>query len=207
LLDDGVLQSREETFERFELSFTIIFTIEILWNLFGHGIVVFMKDGWSVFDAIVVLISVTSLFLHGSNVKSLRLLRVSRLLKFVTNRVCISVSMCLSGQSILLCSSAVHANDPCTRLLLHSAHLPLSISHVLSQFHPLICLVFASVYPRILTPSLLPHACTHHVQVLRGVRLVARFNSLRSPVTKSKQLCKLFNLPHAWAYPWISTQT
>ena len=133
-----------------------------MWNCFGHGIVEFVKDWWSVFDAIVVLISLTSLFLHGSNVKSLRLLRVSRLwMKFVTNRVCVSVSMCLSGQSTLLCSSAVLANDLCTRLLLPSVHLPLSISHVLSLTSSFLS------SPRILTPSL-PHARTHRCTGSQG---------------------------------------
>jgi hypothetical protein len=167
LLDHDTLQSREEVFDKFELSFTIIFTIEIVWNCFGHGIVEFMKDWWSVFDAIVVLISLTSLFLHGSNVKSLRLLRVSRLwMKFVTNRVCVSVSMCLSGQSILFCASAVLANDLCTRLLLLRS-TSLSLFHMYSHFHPLLCLVFASISPRILTLSL-PHARTHRCTGSQG---------------------------------------
>ena len=129
LYDDDTIRVREDLFNKFELAFTIIFTFEIAWNFFGHGFVLFFSDGWNLFDSIVVLISVTSLFLHGSNVKSLRLLRVSSLrLPFIVVRASNSLSFFapLRPASVWHCFSAFdNAKHLCAEMcVLHSDFLP-----------------------------------------------------------------------------------
>ena len=54
--------SKEEKASRtIEICFTVFFALELLFNMFGSWPREFLSDGWSVFDFIVVAISITSL--------------------------------------------------------------------------------------------------------------------------------------------------
>lgn len=49
--------------------FTILFTIEMCFKLFGFGIKGYLSDNYNIFDAIIVLISLAELFLLDSDNK------------------------------------------------------------------------------------------------------------------------------------------
>lgn len=68
----------------FELVFTVIFTVELCWNMFTFWFWEFWSDYWSIFDVIVVLASIVSVGSQGTNVKSIRLVRVLRALRVVS---------------------------------------------------------------------------------------------------------------------------
>jgi hypothetical protein len=71
-----------KTFERSDLVFLIIFTVETGMQLLYHGVYLFL-DGWLVFDFLIVLISWA--FSTFSIFRSFRILRVLRLLNRVQN--------------------------------------------------------------------------------------------------------------------------
>ena len=72
-------------FETFNLVFTVIFTVEIVINLFSTLVWEFISDAWNLFDLTVVLVSLLSLFMEdlpGAQVlKLMRCFRVFRLFK------------------------------------------------------------------------------------------------------------------------------
>ena len=41
-----------------ELFFTLVFALELLFNMFGSWFTEFINDGWSAFDGIVIVISI-----------------------------------------------------------------------------------------------------------------------------------------------------
>jgi hypothetical protein len=102
-----------------EACFTFIFAVELLFNLFGSWYSEFLKDGWSVFDAIVVGISVMSLIpavkLPGMNV--LRLVKVFKMVRLFRKLVALRI--------------LINA--------ITSALVPVTYSFV-------VCLLFASLY-------------------------------------------------------------
>ena len=63
-----------------EITFTIAFLLELLWNLFSNWLWRFLENGWSIFDALIVSVSLVSLLVPdtGDGVKSIRLIRVVR---------------------------------------------------------------------------------------------------------------------------------
>ena len=68
-----------------EYVFTFLFLFELAWNLFSNWLYPFLSDGWSLFDCLVVSVSVMSLFIsEGSDgLKSVRLVRVLRAMRLV----------------------------------------------------------------------------------------------------------------------------
>lgn len=68
-----------------EYVFTFLFLLELAWNLFSNWLYPFLSDGWSLFDCLVVSVSVMSLFIsEGSDgLKSVRLVRVLRAMRLV----------------------------------------------------------------------------------------------------------------------------
>jgi len=60
----------DDIFKVFDFFFTIIFTVEVLWNLYGHFFVEFWKSGWNWFDFVIVVISL--MVLAGSTSRGCR---------------------------------------------------------------------------------------------------------------------------------------
>ena len=66
-----------------ELAFTILFTVELAWNMFSYWFWDFFGDSWSLFDFAVVMTSIASVG-TSANVKSVRMVRVLRALRVVS---------------------------------------------------------------------------------------------------------------------------
>lgn len=66
-----------------ELAFTILFTVELAWNMFSYWFWDFFGDSWSLFDFAVVITSIASVG-TSANVKSIRMVRVLRALRVVS---------------------------------------------------------------------------------------------------------------------------
>ena len=66
----------------FEWIFMVLFTLELLFNMFGHWFTKFWLSGWNVFDFIIVMISAIALFFEGvPGIDVLRLFRAFRVLR------------------------------------------------------------------------------------------------------------------------------
>uniref|UniRef100_A0A6U4LAN9 EF-hand domain-containing protein n=2 Tax=Hemiselmis andersenii TaxID=464988 RepID=A0A6U4LAN9_HEMAN len=74
----------EETLSTLEVALTLVFAFELIVNLFANWFWPFFTDGWSVFDLIVVTLSLLAIAFAGvgdfNNLRLLRPLRVVRLL-------------------------------------------------------------------------------------------------------------------------------
>jgi len=89
---DGLV-SDESILNDFNYAFTIIFTIELGLKLLGLGLVNYTKDAMNCFDAIIVALSLADIifFSGGSAFKSVkifrafRVLRVTKLMRYVNN--------------------------------------------------------------------------------------------------------------------------
>eukprot|EP00494_Astrolonche_serrata_P027160 UN27423 len=60
----------------FEYIFTLSFTVELLWNMYGNWFVYFWFSGWNVFDFVIVLVSV--LAMSDPNLPGITVLRLFR---------------------------------------------------------------------------------------------------------------------------------
>jgi hypothetical protein len=65
-----------------EIFFTAVFTLELLFNLFGSWYTEFVNDGWSVFDAIVIVISILGL-IPSVDIPGLNIMRLVKVFKIV----------------------------------------------------------------------------------------------------------------------------
>jgi hypothetical protein len=79
ILEDGSPTFLKVVLDNMNMGFTVVFTIELLTNMFAHWFKQFATNSWSVFDAIVVLISLVALGPLDFPVSILRALRVVRL--------------------------------------------------------------------------------------------------------------------------------
>jgi hypothetical protein len=79
--DEG--NTHVEVLETLDLFFTVIFTVELILNLYAHWMHDFIRDGWSLFDFLVVTTSLLRPFLHEEQipVTVFRLLRAFRVLR------------------------------------------------------------------------------------------------------------------------------
>ena len=77
---DSVMESFGPYFMAFERMVIIIFIIEIILRIYAHR-VAFFKDGWSIFDLIIVLISLAP---ANESFEIFRILRVFRLFRIIT---------------------------------------------------------------------------------------------------------------------------
>jgi len=76
------IQNHERVFNDLEVCFTVLFTIELLMNLYGHWLLVFVYDGWNVFDTLIVIISWLSISSDKlTGFSNLRLFRIIRIIK------------------------------------------------------------------------------------------------------------------------------
>ena len=77
--------SMQALFAQIDMGFTIIFTIELLTNMFATLVYEFVRDSWNWFDTMVVAISLCTLFLENlpgaKPLKLMRCFRVFRLFK------------------------------------------------------------------------------------------------------------------------------
>lgn len=68
--------ARKASFDFMEYSFTIIFLVELVINMYGHWFSEFWSSGWNVFDFFIVSISILVVF--GPNLPGLTVLRLFR---------------------------------------------------------------------------------------------------------------------------------
>lgn len=65
-----------------DLFFTVVFTIELAINMYAHLLWEFLGDGWSLFDFLIVTISVTAVFSSSlANISVFRLMRAFRVIR------------------------------------------------------------------------------------------------------------------------------
>jgi len=76
--------------------FTIVFAIEMILKLIGYGIKLYVKDGFNIFDAFIVIMSYVELFMPGEDsslsvLRAFRLLRIFKIIKsWVSLRILLS---------------------------------------------------------------------------------------------------------------------
>ena len=77
-------QGRQDTLYTFDITFAVIFTIEMTLKILAFGWKGYFYDGWNILDFVLVVISITSLASAGaSSVRALRVLRALRPLRAV----------------------------------------------------------------------------------------------------------------------------
>ena len=76
---DGSLTPMKQLLDRMNIVFTVIFCIELAINLISNPFKTFISSKWSVFDFVVVMLSIVSLGPRLVQVNILRALRVVRL--------------------------------------------------------------------------------------------------------------------------------
>ena len=82
--DDGLPSPTAKMLETADLFFTIIFTVELLINMYAHLFWAFVRDGWCMFDFFVVTVSLISTFNDngdGAVMSVFRLLRAFRIIR------------------------------------------------------------------------------------------------------------------------------
>jgi hypothetical protein len=73
--------AEDSFFKHLEIAFTVIFALELGLNAFGYWMWAFLSDGWSVFDAIVVIVSIVGL--AEPSLPAVNVLRLVRVFKMV----------------------------------------------------------------------------------------------------------------------------
>lgn len=74
-------QEAERGLAALEVLYTVIFTVELAANLFGSWLAPFFRDGWNVFDLMVVITSLISIF--APTFPAVNVLRLVRVFKMV----------------------------------------------------------------------------------------------------------------------------
>lgn len=87
-------------FEVLDLVFTLIYVLELLLNLFVNWLRPFLRNGWSIFDTICVIIGVVGTFAGVGSakvVRSIRILRIVRVLRRFKSlqRIVVAISRCV----------------------------------------------------------------------------------------------------------------
>ena len=87
-------------FEAIDLLFTILYVLELLLNLFVNWWKPFLRDGWSIFDTICVIVGLIGTFIGVSSakiVRSIRILRIVRVLRRFKNlqAIVVAISRCM----------------------------------------------------------------------------------------------------------------
>ena len=80
---DGSPSDTAAVLAKLDLIFTMIFTLELLVNMYAHLLYDFVTDGWSLFDFVVVMASIVSALSSsgGSAISVFRLMRAFRVLR------------------------------------------------------------------------------------------------------------------------------
>lgn len=82
---DGAPDSFNYILNQLNTTFVIVFTLEALLKLLGHGFRYYWHENWNKFDIIIVIVSLVSLDsnLTSLNFTALRIIRVARLLRMI----------------------------------------------------------------------------------------------------------------------------
>ncbi len=75
------MQRLADTLDSIDTAFTVVFTAELLVNLYAHWFQRFWRDGWSVFDLLVIGISLVALGPVDMPVSVIRLMRTLRVVR------------------------------------------------------------------------------------------------------------------------------
>ena len=78
---DGSPTKTKDLLENLNLSFTAIFTIELMINILAHWFWPFVTDVWSQVDVFVVVMSIVPLLVPAQNTGIVRILRAFRILR------------------------------------------------------------------------------------------------------------------------------
>jgi len=83
LVDENGKESLAQgNFNKIDMFFTIVFTVELGFNMYAHLFWKFVKDGWSLFDFLVVMISLVSISNEAvANISVFRLMRAFRVIR------------------------------------------------------------------------------------------------------------------------------
>ncbi len=76
---DGSPTLYQQILDNMNMAFTFVFTVDLLINLFAHWIHEFVSNPWSLFDAVIVVLSLIVLGPLDFPISMLRALRVVRL--------------------------------------------------------------------------------------------------------------------------------
>ena len=104
-----------------DTAFTAVFTAELLVNAYAHWLAPFVRDGWNVFDTIVVTLSLVALgpvSMPINVLRSIRALRVVRLfgrlgaLRDIVSSLTAAIVPVLNAFLILLIVSSICAPPP-----------------------------------------------------------------------------------------------
>jgi voltage-gated sodium channel len=82
-IDTGSNSEREQEalFSKVDLILTLAFTVELVLNAFANWLRPFITNGWSIFDFLIVTLSLISLAVDGVPVRLILLLRCCRVLR------------------------------------------------------------------------------------------------------------------------------
>jgi voltage-gated sodium channel len=81
--DDGSPSSFKQILEEMDLFFTIVFLAELALNMYAHLLWEFLKDGWCIFDTIVVMASLFTLVKTGDSNATLTIFRMLRAFRVI----------------------------------------------------------------------------------------------------------------------------
>jgi voltage-gated sodium channel len=79
--EDGVQTGLGDALEHVDNFFTVIFTAELAVNAYAHWFWSFVRDGWNLFDSIVVALSLVALGPIAMPINALRSLRAFRVVR------------------------------------------------------------------------------------------------------------------------------
>lgn len=101
---DPTGDNHSDTFEVFELAYNILFTIELIINMYAHWFWLFWMSGWNIFDVIVVSIGIINTVDLGlppsfSLLRMMRAFRVFRLFRRVhsLNKIMVAIVHAIPG--------------------------------------------------------------------------------------------------------------
>jgi len=121
-------QQYEGHWRAFDYAFNVIFLIELIVNMYGKWFFRFWKDGWNIFDFVVVLVGVLMMAgaLQGAfkNLKILRPLRVFRLFKRVKSLNQIITALMRAIPGVINAFVIILSSWPSMRCLLLNTSLP-----------------------------------------------------------------------------------
>jgi hypothetical protein len=124
LMHEGSPTGIKQILEILNMTFTCIFTIELLVNIFAHKLREFLRNPWSVFDVVIVLMSLIVLGPLDFPISMLRALRVVRLFgrldssKKILSALSVSLIPMCNAFFIMLVVAMM-----CESLLLYAARL------------------------------------------------------------------------------------
>ena len=99
-------REQEALFSRLDLFLTLAFTAELMLNAYAHWIKSFLFDGWSIFDLVVVVLSLTGLAATGLPLRLVLLLRCCRIIRIFGKIPSVAKIFAALGRSLIPMSNA-----------------------------------------------------------------------------------------------------